>query len=226
MRCARTTKLPQRGLSPAAQCDFLCLSAAIVLLTNLRGGAVNNPFRGTLETFLNGPDSSTFGHLCNLSFTKNSARFFSCTTHGETRREGYQCHSIKTGKCRQFRAFPASSSALVTWPQNWLRRSTQSPPRVNSTFGVAHRSFPGNLSTAVGKCFAILLGRASPRVDRAPARLPRRGGAARIRKGPHWSDSSTCDILGDAAKAKILLRETGAHFQCPSAHFNPTANAA
>src|SRR5579862_9951994 len=45
---------------------------------------MNNPFRGTLETFLNGPDSSTSGTLCNLSFTNFSQHFSSCTMRGET----------------------------------------------------------------------------------------------------------------------------------------------
>lgn len=57
---------------------------AYVPLTHSNLGAMNNPFRGTLETFLNGPDSSTSGHECNLCFTNFSAVRMSCTSNGET----------------------------------------------------------------------------------------------------------------------------------------------
>lgn len=42
------------------------------------------------ETFLNGPDSSTFASRCNHRFTKFYAAGLSCTIAGETRQEGYQ----------------------------------------------------------------------------------------------------------------------------------------
>jgi hypothetical protein len=57
---------------------------ACVPLTHSNLGANENPFRGTLETFLNGPDSSTSGHECNLCFTNFSAACLSCTSYGET----------------------------------------------------------------------------------------------------------------------------------------------
>ena len=40
-----------------------------------------------------------------------------------------------------------------------------------------------------------------------------------------WPEKPGYDILGDAAKAKILFMKQERIFQCPSAHFNPTANA-
>lgn len=64
--------------------------------------AANKPFSGTLGTFLNGPDSSTSGHDCNLSFTKLSEAGLSCTTGGETgRRELLSSHC----RCRKQRCF-------------------------------------------------------------------------------------------------------------------------
>src|SRR4051794_37129175 len=40
---------------------------------------------GRSETFLNGPDGSTFGVCCNHSFTLVFGVHSDCTTHGETR---------------------------------------------------------------------------------------------------------------------------------------------
>ncbi len=103
---------------------------------------MNNPFRRTLQTFLNGPDSSTFGYLCNLSFTKNCRDLFSCTMGGESLPRGYRCHSTKPGTIRRFRVFPVPGPRRPPWPENPLARSPQSPLPVNSTLGAVRTSLP------------------------------------------------------------------------------------
>jgi large subunit ribosomal protein L34 len=69
------------------------------------------PRRAAVETFLNGPDSSTSGGHCNLSFTLFFSLAFSCTKDGESGVESYLSHG---GEAAQFGLLEKKDAAIFS----------------------------------------------------------------------------------------------------------------
>src|ERR1035441_8095776 len=73
------------------------------------------------ETFLNGPDSSTFGGCCNQSFTQLFFSGLSCTIAGETRRKGVTRVTTKSSHAHTKSGHAHIFGALVARPLRGVR---------------------------------------------------------------------------------------------------------
>jgi hypothetical protein len=186
-------------------------------------GAVNKkPVPLALETILNGPDSSTSGGRCNLSFTIFSEVAKSCTIDGETPRKGYQSH------CGKQANFTVCHDAV----DPALRRRTSLASECNMFFSrltvcswiadnvTARKQVGVRFSMYVFPLF-LLRFVARSRMAKAFCNV-----ASKLAHDPQALDAgfgAPPAIYSEMPIKRRFSRGNRSEFRCPSEPFNPTA---
>ena len=184
---------------------------------------MNNPFRGTLETFLNGPDSSTSGNLCNLSLTNFSARFSSCTKHGETRAEVLP-RSHQKHQNTAFFAYAFYCNSNIHRQKFRANFHHKALAQVN-TFFVPASCTPHCSQVSVAQVLSF----AASAFEAAeyPESCQQLSKIEVVYEIPrYWPEMQSCWYTQRCCQSEDFFKENRSAFSCPSAHFNPTATAA